>query len=188
MVLQRTGTNASKVVENLKEKLEIINSTLPKGVVIKIIYDRTTMTKKAVKTITSALSTGIILVAIILFLFLFELRSAFIVIISLPLSLLIAFIFMEYYGLSANLMSLSGLAIAVGMIVDSTIVMVENSFRKLNNNPNVDKLTLILESSKEVVKPIIFATLIIVAVFIPLLTLVVWLENYIFQWLKISFL
>ena len=171
MVLQRTGTNASKVVENLKEKLEIINSTLPKGVVIKIIYDRTTMTKKAVKTITSALSTGIILVAIILFLFLFELRSAFIVIISLPLSLLIAFIFMEYYGLSANLMSLSGLAIAVGMIVDSTIVMVENSFRKLNNNPNVDKLTLILESSKEVVKPIIFATLIIVAVFIPLLTL-----------------
>ena len=94
------------------------------------MYDRTELTLKAVDTMSSALTEGIILVTIILFLFLFELRSAFIVVISLPLSLLIAFLFMDYYGLSANLMSLSGLAIAVGMIVDGTVVIVENTFRK----------------------------------------------------------
>jgi len=171
MVLQRTGTDANRVVQGLKEKMEMVNNSLPKGVSINLIYDRTDMTQKAVATISNALTTGIILVAIVLFLFLFELRSAFIVIISLPLSLLIAFGLMEYYGLSANLMSLSGLAIAVGMIVDGTIVMVENAYRHLNENPNADKLTLILNSAKEVATPVTFAILIIVAVFIPLLNL-----------------
>ena len=90
MVLQRTATNAAKVVERLKEKISTVNATLPKGVEIATIYDRTEITHKAVSTMTSALLSGIVLVAIVLFLFLFELRSAFIVIISLPLSLLIA--------------------------------------------------------------------------------------------------
>ena len=171
MVLQRTGTDANRVVKGLKKKMEQVNASLPSGVKIKLIYDRTTMTKKAVNTISSALQSGIILVAIVLFLFLFELRSAFIVIISLPLSLLIAFGLMEYFGLSANLMSLSGLAIAVGMIVDGTIVMVENAYRHLNENPTADRTTLILNSAKEVATPTTFAILIIVAVFIPLLSL-----------------
>ncbi len=171
MVLQRTGTDANRVVEGLKKKMEQVNASLPSGVEIKLIYDRTTMTKKAVNTISSALQSGIILVAIVLFLFLFELRSAFIVIISLPLSLLIAFGLMEYFGLSANLMSLSGLAIAVGMIVDGTIVMVENAYRHLNENPTANRTTLILNSAKEVATPTTFAILIIVAVFIPLLSL-----------------
>ncbi len=171
MVLQRTGTDANRVVEGLKEKMVQVNKALPKGVEVEIIYDRTVMTKKAVDTISSALKSGIILVAIVLFLFLFELRSAFIVIISLPLSLLIAFGLMDYYGLSSNLMSLSGLAIAVGMIVDGTIVMVENSYRHLNENPTADRTTLILNAAKEVAMPVTFAILIIVAVFIPLLSL-----------------
>ena len=171
MVLQRTGTDANQVVKGLKDKMQMLNESLPKGVSINLIYDRTEMTQKAVATISNALTTGIILVAIVLFLFLFELRSAFIVIISLPLSLLIAFGLMEYYGLSANLMSLSGLAIAVGMIVDGTIVMVENTYRHLNENPNATRLTLILNSAKEVATPVTFAILIIVAVFIPLLSL-----------------
>ena len=171
MVLQRTATDANKVVKGLKEKMKQINSSLPKGVYINLIYDRTEMTQKAVDTISSALITGIILVAIVLFLFLFELRSAFIVIISLPISLLIAFGLMEYYGLSANLMSLSGLAIAVGMIVDGTIVMVENAYRHLNENPKANRLELISKSAKEVTSPVTFAILIIVAVFIPLLSL-----------------
>ena len=171
MVLQRTGTDANRVIEGLKKKMKQVNASLPSGVKIKLIYDRTTMTKKAVNTISSALKSGIILVAIVLFLFLFELRSAFIVIISLPLSLLIAFGLMEYFGLSANLMSLSGLAIAVGMIVDGTIVMVENAYRHLNENPEANRTTLILNSAKEVATPTTFAILIIVAVFIPLLTL-----------------
>ncbi len=171
MVLQRTATNAAKVVEALKAQIQTVNSALPEGVSIHTIYDRTEITHKAVSTMTSALISGTILVAIVLFLFLFELRSASIVIISLPLSLLIAFLLMDYFHLSANLMSLSGLAIAVGMIVDGTIVMVENSFRKLHDEPDTPKLKLIAESTKEVAKPVTFAVLIIAAVFIPLLSL-----------------
>jgi len=171
MVLQRTGTNAAHVVKLIKEKISTVNAALPKGVVIKTIYDRTEITHKAVNTMTSALISGVILVAIVLFLFLFELRSAFIVIVSLPLSLLIAFLLMDYYNLSANLMSLSGLAIAVGMIVDGTIVIVENSFRKLHDEPNASRLKIIADSTKEVATPVTFAVLIIAAVFIPLLSL-----------------
>ena len=171
MVLQRSATNAAKVVERIQKKIPIVNAALPKGVVIKTIYDRTEITHKAVNTMTSALLSGVVLVAIVLFLFLFELRSAFIVIISLPLSLLIAFLLMDYYGVSANLMSLSGLAIAVGMIVDGTIVIVENSFRKLHDEPNADRLEVISSAAKEVATPVTFAVLIIAAVFIPLLSL-----------------
>jgi len=171
MVLQRTQTNAAKVVELLKEKILTVNSTLPDGVEIETIYDRSEITLKAVDTMTSALSTGVVLVAIVLFLFLFELRSAFIVILSLPVSLLIAFLLMEYFGLSANLMSLSGLAIAVGMIVDGTIVIVENTFRKLHNEKDKSKFQIVAESTKEVASPVTFAILIIAAVFIPLLSL-----------------
>ena len=171
MVLQRTATNAAKVVQRLQEKLATVNAALPEGVTIETIYDRTEITHKAVNTMTSALTSGVILVAIVLFLFLFEFRSAFIVIISLPISLLIAFLLMDYYGVSANLMSLSGLAIAVGMIVDGTIVIVENSFRKLHDEPNKPKFDIVMEASKEVATPVTFAVLIIAAVFIPLLSL-----------------
>ena len=171
MVLQRSATNAAKVVENIKATIDTVNSALPEGVKLLTLYDRTEITHKAVNTMTSALLIGVVLVAIVLFLFLFELRSAFIVILSLPLSLLIAFLLMEHYHLSANLMSLSGLAIAVGMIVDGTIVIVENSFRKLHDHPDAPKLQVVREAVREVAKPVTFAVLIIVAVFIPLLSL-----------------
>jgi cobalt-zinc-cadmium resistance protein CzcA len=171
MVLQRSETNAAKVVELLKEKIDTVNAALPEGVEIKTLYDRTEITHKAVSTMTTALLSGVVLVAIVLFLFLFELRSAFIVILSLPLSLLVAFLLMDYFGLSANLMSLSGLAIAVGMIVDGTIVVVENSFRKLHDHPELSRLEVVTKAAKEVAKPVTFAILIIAAVFIPLLSL-----------------
>ncbi len=171
MVLQRTATNAAKVVERIQAKIATVNAALPKGVEVATIYDRTEITHKAVNTMTSALLSGVVLVAIVLFLFLFELRSAFIVIISLPLSLLIAFLLMDYYGISANLMSLSGLAIAVGMIVDGTIVIVENSFRKLHDEPDAPRLEVVAQAAKEVATPVTFAVLIIAAVFIPLLSL-----------------
>jgi cobalt-zinc-cadmium resistance protein CzcA len=171
MVLQRSATNAAKVVASIKEKMPLIIAALPKGVSLEIIYDRTEITHKAVSTMTSALFTGSILVAIVLFLFLFELRSAFIVILSLPVSLLIAFLLMQKYGISANLMSLSGLAIAIGMIVDGTIVVVENSFRLLHDNPDASRIEVIAEATAEVAKPVTFALLIIATVFIPLLSL-----------------
>jgi len=171
MVLQRTQTNAADVVEQLKAKTETVNSTLPDGVSVRMLYDRTEITKKAVETMDVALLSGMILVGIVLFLFLFELRSAFIVILSLPVSLLIAFLLMDYYGLSANLMSLSGLAIAVGMIVDGTVVIVENSFRKLHDHPDALRFEVISGAAKEVSTPVTFAILIIAIVFIPLLSL-----------------
>jgi cobalt-zinc-cadmium resistance protein CzcA len=171
MVLQRSGTNAAKVVSEIKEKLPLVDASLPEGVSLEIIYDRTQITHKAVNTMTSALLTGAILVAIILFLFLFELRSAFIVILSLPISLLIAFLLMQKYGISANLMSLSGLAIAIGMIVDGTIVVVENSLRMLQENPNLPRSEVIANATVQVAKPVLFALLIITVVFIPLLSL-----------------
>ncbi len=171
MVLQRTATNAAQVVESIKEKIETVNIALPEGVEIRTIYDRSEITHKAVSTMNKALLSGVVLVAIVLFLFLFELRSAFIVIISLPVSLLVAFLLMDYFGVSANLMSLSGLAIAVGMIVDGTIVVVENSFRKLHDEPDAPRLKLVADSAKEVATPVTFAILIIAAVFIPLLSL-----------------
>ncbi|HFD14670.1 MAG TPA: efflux RND transporter permease subunit, partial [Epsilonproteobacteria bacterium] len=171
MVLQRSGTNAAKVVELIKDKMPLVNAALPQGVTIDVIYDRTEITHKAVSTMNSALLTGSILVAIILFLFLFELRSAFIVILSLPVSLLIAFLMMQEYGMSANLMSLSGLAIAIGMIVDGTIVVVENAFRLLQENPKASRAEVISEATAEVAKPVLFALLIIAVVFIPLLSL-----------------
>ncbi|MFA5217287.1 efflux RND transporter permease subunit [Sulfuricurvum sp.] len=171
MVLQRAGTNAAEVVQQLKAKTATVNSALPDGVSVRMLYDRTEITKKAVETMDIALMTGMVLVGIVLFLFLFELRSAFIVILSLPVSLLIAFLLMDYYGLSANLMSLSGLAIAVGMIVDGTVVIVENSFRKLHDHPDASRFEVIAEAAKEVSTPVTFAILIIAIVFIPLLSL-----------------
>ncbi|BCD68160.1 efflux RND transporter permease subunit [Nitratiruptor sp. YY09-18] len=171
MVLQRTGTNAAKVVDRLKEKVKEINAALPKNVRVQTIYDRSEITKKAVHTMTSSLIMGAVLVSVILFLFLFEVRSAFIVVLSLPISLLIAFLMMDYFGMSANLMSLSGLAIAIGMIVDGTIVVVENSFRLIQEHPNESKLKLIAEAAAQVTKPVIFAIFIIAATFIPLLSL-----------------
>ena len=172
MILQRSQTNAAEVVSKIKEKVQTVNSVLPQGVEIRPMYDRTELTLKAVDTMSSALTEGIILVTIILFLFLFELRSAFIVVISLPLSLLIAFLFMDYYGLSANLMSLSGLAIAVGMIVDGTVVIVENTFRKLSSDSkHLTKLEIVTLAAKEVVTPVTFAILVIAVAFIPLISL-----------------
>lgn len=171
MVLQRTNTNAAQVISALKKKIETVDAALPEGVEIKTLYDRTEITNKAVTTMSTALLSGIVLVAIVLFLFLFEIRSAFIVILSLPLSLLMAFLLMEDFGLSANLMSLSGLAIAVGMVVDGTIVIVENSFRRLHDHPDMPRIEVIAAAAKEVATPVTFAILIIAAVFIPLLSL-----------------
>jgi cobalt-zinc-cadmium resistance protein CzcA len=171
MVLQRSGTNAAEVSKNIKEKIILIEDALPDGVTVETIYDRSQITDKAVKTMTDALMFGAVLVSIVLFLFLFELRSAFIVILSLPISLLIAFSFMRYFGVSANLMTLSGLAIAIGMIVDGTIVVVENSFRILAQKPDESKMQVIAQACSDVTKPVFFALLIIVTVFIPLLSL-----------------
>ena len=175
MVLSRIGENAARVVEATKEKVAIIDQSLPDGVVLRPVYERTDLVEKAVSTATNALFQGAILVGVILFLFLGEWRPAVVVIVSIPLTMLIAFIFMDEAGLSANLMSLAGLAIGIGMIVDGAVVVVENSFRVMAErraeDEDVNRTDAVLAAAREVVNPMTFAILIIVVVFLPLFAL-----------------
>ncbi|MBI5921996.1 MAG: efflux RND transporter permease subunit [Betaproteobacteria bacterium] len=173
MALARVGENAQNVTDAVKEKVKIAQQTLPAGVSIIPVYDRTEIVQKAVKTAEDALLQGSILVAIALFLFLGDIRSAVVVIVTLPLAMLIAFLLMQHFGLSANLMSLAGLAIGIGMMVDGAVVMVENGFRLLSHRRDrvVDRTHVILEAAREVINPIAFSILIIIVVFMPLLSL-----------------
>ncbi len=175
MALSRIGENAANVVSAVKEKVEIVNEALPEGVVLRPVYERTDLVDKAVGTAVKALVEGSILVAIVLFLFLGELRSALVVITALPLAMLIAFIFMELAGLSANLMSLAGLAVGIGMMVDGAVVMVENAFRimaeRRKSGEPVDRSSAVLAAAREVANPIAFAIIIIIVVFVPLFAL-----------------
>ncbi|MGE0373132.1 MAG: efflux RND transporter permease subunit [Gammaproteobacteria bacterium] len=175
MALSRIGTNAADVVEAVKNKVTIVETALPEGVTLKPVYERTDLVEKAITTAERALLEGAILVAIVLFLFLGELRSGLVVIAALPLSMLIAFIFMQQAGLSANLMSLAGLAIGIGMMVDGAVVMTENAFRimaeRREHSEPVDRTAAVLAAAREVANPIAFAILIIIVVFLPLFSL-----------------
>lgn len=175
MALARIGENAKDVVDNVKQKMAVVESALPEGIVVKPIYDRTDLVEKAVKTAVYALVEGSILVAIVLFLFLGEIRSALVVIAALPLAMLIAFIMMAEMGLSANLMSLAGLAIGIGMMVDGAVVLTENAFRimaeRREKGETVDRTAAVLAAAREVANPIAFAILIIIVVFLPLFSL-----------------
>ena len=179
MALSRIGTNAADVVDAVKQKVAIAGSALPEGVAIKPVYERTELVEKAVATAERALIEGSILVAIVLFLFLGELRSALVVIAALPMAMLIAFIFMGEAGLSANLMSLAGLAIGIGMMVDGAVVMTENVFRIMaewrqegaGQGEKVNRTAAVLTAAREVANPIAFAILIIIVVFLPLFSL-----------------
>ena len=172
IALQRVGENAAKVVAAVKEKLAIAQKALPAGVTLDPVYDRTDLVRHAVGTAERALVEGSVLVAAILLVFLGELRSAVVVIVALPLAMLVAFILMQQTGLSANLMSLAGLAIGIGMMVDGAVVMVENGYRRLAHAPpGEDRTAVIAAAAREVANPITFAILIIIVVFLPLFAL-----------------
>ncbi len=173
IVLSRINENAKNVVDSVKAKLKTAQQAMPKGVTINPVYDRTELVEKALSTAERALIEGSILVAIVLFLFLGEIRSAIVVVVTLPLAMLIAFMLMQYFGMSANLMSLAGLAIGIGMMVDGAVVMVENGFRLLSHHAGkpVNRTLVILTAAKEVMNPIAFAILIIIVVFLPLFSL-----------------
>ena len=175
MALARIGENAKVVVDAVKEKIATASTILPQTMQLRPVYDRTDLVDKAVDTAVTALLQGAILVAIVLFLFLGELRSAAVVIAALPMAMLIAFIFMEQVGLSANLMSLAGLAIGIGMVVDGAVVITENSFRIMAQRQaeggEVNRVDAVLAAAREVANPIAFAILIIIVVFLPLFSL-----------------
>lgn len=173
IILALKGANVKEVLQNVKSELQSIESTLPDGTHIDIFYDRMELVDLATSTVKTALFQAVILIIIVLLLMIGNLASAFSVAVILPFALLMSFIAMQYFGLSANLMSLGGLAIAVGMLVDSAVVMVEHITSKLGEASSQEKSKgeIILEAATQMTPSIISGTLIIILVFMPLLTL-----------------
>lgn len=173
IVLKRFGANTKNTIDDVKSRLETVQKSMPKGVTIQPFYDQSELINKAVWTVEKALLEAFVLIIIILCLFLMNIRAATLVLLSVPISVLFALAVMEHFGISANLMSLGGLAIAIGMMVDGSVVMVENIFKHLEKVRESDHGTAlrITEASKEVARPVLFAVLIILLVFTPLFSL-----------------
>jgi len=174
LVLGLRGANAREVVTGLHQKLAELAPGFPEGVEVKVFYDRGRLVERAVGTVTKALGEAIVLVVILLVLFLGDFRAALTVALILPLAALATFILMNYFGMSANLMSLGGLAIAVGMLVDAAVVVVENLVTHLSHQKRLQslpRLHLIYRAVREVSIPVTSGILIIIIVFLPLLTL-----------------
>lgn len=173
IVLQLKGTNTKSVIEGVQRKIAAIEKTLPTGVKIVPVYDQADLIEKAVETVSNALIEASVLIVIVLAIFLWDIRSALVVVCSIPISMLIAFIMMRWFGLSANLQSLGGLAIAIGMMVDGSIVVVENVVRHLSEPNHKDEPLIyrVMHAVREVGQPVFFAVLIIIVVFLPLFTL-----------------
>ncbi len=174
LVLGLAGANAQKVVEGVRKKLAELQPTLPQGVRLNVFYDRASLVTKAVGAVSSALLEGTALVVVLLVLFLGNIRAALTVALVLPLAALITFILMRAFAMSANLMSLGGLAIAIGMLVDAAVVVVENIVQRLATDPTAGKLPrlhTIYRAVREVAVPVTSGILIIITVFLPLLTL-----------------
>ncbi|MDX2252899.1 MAG: CusA/CzcA family heavy metal efflux RND transporter [Nitrospira sp.] len=171
------GGNSREVVSAVKDKVALINHVLPAGVTLTPFYDRIELVNRALDTVERALLEGVAVVILVLYLFLRNLRSALVVALTLPLAVLATFLVMQQVGLSANLMSLGGLAISLGMIVDAAIVQVENVERHLSEQTKdralsvIDRLPIVLRAVLEVRRPSLFGELIIALTFVPLLTL-----------------
>jgi cobalt-zinc-cadmium resistance protein CzcA len=174
LVLSLRGANARQTIAGIEKKLSEISPGFPKGVKAKVFYNRGNLVDKAVETVLHALLEAIVLVVILLILFLGNLRAALVVALALPLAALFTFILMNYMGMSANLMSLGGLAIAIGMLVDAAVVVVENLITHLAHTEKAQRLPrlhVIYRATREVAQPVVSGILIIIIVFLPLLTL-----------------
>lgn len=172
MILKLIGTNTSTVIKDVKTRMEEINKVLPPGIKLVPYYDQASLVANCVKTVTKALSEAVILIVIILLIMLGGIRSSIVVLTAIPFSLAFAFLLMRYFGISANLMSLGGLAIALGLLVDGSVVMVENVDRMLRETNGSEPLIhVVARACTEVARPIVFSLLIIVIVFLPLFTL-----------------
>ncbi|KAA3609270.1 MAG: AcrB/AcrD/AcrF family protein [Calditrichaeota bacterium] len=171
-VVKLYGSNSSTVIGQVEQKLVEINKSLPPGIKLIPYYQQKSLVEAAVSTVTIALVQGIFLVMLILLVFMGSVRPSLVVALSIPFSILFAMIGMYYFGISVNLMSFGGLAIAIGMMVDGTIVMVENIDRLLReSNGDQPRIYAVARASKEVARPILFAISIIIVVFLPLFTL-----------------
>ena len=179
VVVMRTGENAMAVINAVKQKIAQISPSLPPGVSIKPFYDRSELIARTIDTLKHSLTEEIILVTLTVILFLAHWRSILIVALPLPLSILVSFILMNHFGISSNIMSLSGIAIAIGVLVDAGIVMTENVVRHAEqaekekgrrlNGPEILEVTLV--AARQVGRPIFFAMLIIILAFVPVFAL-----------------
>jgi cobalt-zinc-cadmium resistance protein CzcA len=166
------GANSFEVIGRLKERIAEINKTLPQGVKVIPYYDQSDLVRNSINTVRGALTLGLVLVCLVSFVFLGNLRNALIVVCSLPFSTLFAFVLMHRNGMPGDLISFGGIAIALGMIVDATIIMVERIQSTLGGDSRSDSATeTILAAAREVARPIFFAVSIIIVVFIPIFTL-----------------
>ena len=173
IVMMLKGGNAKEIVTRIKQRVAEINSKqmLPGGLQIVPFYDRTELVDASLWMVGKVLIEGVILVVVVLFIFLGDLRSSLVVIATLVITPLVTFMVMNKIGLSANLMSLGGLAIAIGLMVDGTVVVVENVFHKLGHAKPEERLKVVLEATIDVAKPTIYGISIIILVFLPLMTL-----------------
>ncbi|WP_144212550.1 efflux RND transporter permease subunit [Shewanella donghaensis] len=208
VVLKRMGANTKATIDDISDRVALIEQSLPEGVSFEVFYDQSDLVKQAVTTVVNALLMAFFFIVIILALFLVNIRATLLVLLSIPISIGMALLIMSYYGMSANLMSLGGLAVAIGMLVDGSVVMVENIFKHLTReetsadgsvieagesakstatnsavpNPTVTK---VMQAAKEVCSPIFFATAIIIVVFAPLFALE-GVEGKLFQPMAVS--
>jgi len=201
VVLKRMGANTKLTIDSIKSRLPLIQQALPDGVSIDTVYDQSNLVEQAVATVSKALLEAFVLIIVILLIFLMNIRATLLVLLSVPLSIGLALMAMAYWGISANLMSLGGLAIAIGMMVDGSVVMMEHIFTHLTHpdqqheknstteqdlvqNPGGMPLR-IMEAAKEVGRPVFFAVMIITIVFAPLFSLE-GVEGKLFQPMAIS--
>ncbi|AHZ25636.1 efflux RND transporter permease subunit [Helicobacter pylori] len=171
LVLSLKDANTKEIITQVYQKLEELKPFLPNGVFINVFYDRSEFTQKAIATVSKTLIEAVVLIIITLFLFLGNLRASVAVGVILPLSLSVAFIFIKISDLTLNLMSLGGLVIAIGMLIDSAVVVVENAFEKLSANTKTTKLHAIYRSCKEIAVSVVSGVVIIIVFFVPILTL-----------------
>ena len=172
IVLQRDGANALNVISSVKEKIQEIAGSLPEGVSIEAVYDRSDLIYRAIDNLKNTLIEESIIVALVCVVFLLHVRSALVAIITLPVGILIAFAIMHALGISSNIMSLGGIAIALGAMVDAAIVMIENAHKHLERAPEgKPRRDILIEAAKEVGPALFFSLLIITVSFLPVFTL-----------------
>ncbi|MCY0964891.1 efflux RND transporter permease subunit [Parathalassolituus penaei] len=172
LIIALKDSDAQQLIRDVRSQLDQISQSLPQGMSINVFYDRSNLIDRAVGTVTEALWVAVVLVILLLGLFIGNVRTALVVAVNLPMSALMTFILMDRFGMSANLMSLGGLAIAIGMLVDGAVVVVENTVTRLQQaNRKLPRLHVIFRAVREVTIPILSGTLIILLVFSPLVTL-----------------
>nr|MBA2422954.1 efflux RND transporter permease subunit [Chitinophagales bacterium] len=177
IIVMRYNENADKVIRNVKEKMQEVEKGLPAGVKFKMAYDRSTLIEDAIASVRKTLIEEMIMVSVVVLLFLFNWRSALSIIIQIPITVAGSFILLNAFGLSSNIMSLTGIALAIGVIVDNGIIMVENSYRNLaehqsgNKTDAVTRMQIIERACKQVSRGVFYSTVIIVTSFLPVFLL-----------------